>query len=481
MSRPSRTITRRTMLRGAGVLMGLPLLDAMRGASAVARMAESAGGVGTSGHPVRMACLFFPNGCNAKAWTPEGTGRDYVLSKTLQPLEALKDEVLVLTNLSNQATNTGDGHYAKDAAWLTGTTIHRTTGSALNAKGTSIDQIAAKRVGHFTPLPSLELGVEPVTTGVDTNVGYTRLYGSHISWSTPTTPVAKEINPKLAFDRLFRPESANRTGAEAEDDRSVLDLVGEDARALRARVGQDDRRRLDEYLDSVRAVEARIAHEAAGRRALMLDDPAARAAIAELGGRIDAYNSDPGRFRERRMDHTPHCRLMLDLMVLAFQTDSTRIATFMFGNAVSNKNFAFLDGVKGSHHEMSHHENDEGKLDQYERITRWHVEQYAYMLDRLRSIREGEGTLLDNSMILFGSALRDGNSHNPHNLPMLLGGRAGGAIAPGRHLNYAKDTPACNLYLAMLDKVGAPVPRVADSTGPLPGLDDPDFKSPTAG
>ncbi|WP_435015477.1 DUF1552 domain-containing protein [Tundrisphaera sp. TA3] len=474
MSRPSRTITRRTMLRGAGVLMGLPLLDAMQATKALGRLA---GGAAAPGQPVRMACLFFPNGVNAKTWTPEQTGSDYALTKTLQPLEAVKDQVLVLTNLSHRATDTGDGHYAKDAAWLTGTTIHRTTGSALNARGTSIDQIAAKRVGHFTPLPSLELGVEPVTTGVDTNVGYTRLYGSHISWSTPTTPLAREIKPKLAFDRLFRPDSARRTGTQADDDRSILDLVGEDARALRQRVGQDDRRRIDEYLESVRAVEARIAHEASGRRALLRDDPAARAAIAELGGRIDAYHNDPGRARERRMDHTPHARLMLDLMVLAFQTDSTRIATFMFGNAVSGKNFSFLEGVSGSHHEMSHHENDASKLDQYERISRWHVEQYAYMLDRMRSIREGEGTLLDNSLVLFGSALRDGNSHNPHNLPTLLGGKGAGAIAPGRHLSYAKDTPMANLFVSMLDRVGAPVDHVADSTGPLPGLDDPGFRS----
>ena len=454
--------------------MGLPLLDAMQGAKALGRLV---GGASKTDQPVRMACLFFPNGVNSKTWTPEQTGADYALSKTLQPLEAIKDQILVLTNLSHRATDTGDGHYAKDAAWLTGTTIHRTTGSALNARGISIDQIAAKRLGHFTPLPSLELGVEPVTTGVDTNVGYTRLYGSHISWSTPTTPLAREINPRLAFDRLFRPESARRTGPMADDDRSILDLVGEDARALRDQVGQDDRRRIDEYLESVRAVEARIAHEASGRRATLRDDPAARAAIAELGGRIDAYNTDPGQVRERRMDHTPHARLMLDLMVLAFQTDSTRISTFMFGNAVSGKNFSFLDGVSGSHHEMSHHENDAAKLDQYERISRWHVEQYAYMLDRMRSIREGEGTLLDNSLVLFGSALRDGNSHNPHNLPILLGGKGGGAIAPGRHLSYAKDTPMANLFVSMLDRVGAPVDHVADSTEPLPGLDDPGFRS----
>jgi hypothetical protein len=455
--------------------MGLPWLEAMRPALA---LADGPSGASESA-PVRLACLFWPNGCHPQRWTPEADGRDWEPSPILEPLGAFQDRVLVLTNLTNRATDTGDGHYVKDAAWLTGTTITRTTGADLNANGVSLDQMVARRIGNLTPLPSLELSVEPVTTGVDTNVGYTRLYGSHISWSSPTTPVAREINPKLAFDRLFRSAAGERPAL--GDDRSVLDLVSEDAKALRGRIGRDDLRKLDEYLDSVRAVETRIVFEASDRRARYRDDPAARRDIAALGGRVDAYRMDPGRLRERRFDHTEHVRLMLDLMVLAFQTDSTRVATFMFGNSVSNKNFSFLDGVKGGHHEMSHHENDETKLDQYQKITTWHVAQFAYMLDRMSQIREGEGTLLDNSMVLFGSALRDGNSHNPHNLPTVLAGRAGGALAPGRHLRYGKDTPLCNLYLAMLHKLGVPAERFADSTGPLEGLDNPDYAPAAAG
>lgn len=463
MHNANRPITRRTVLRGLGVMMGLPLLDAMRPAGSLAA------GLDETASPVRMACLFFPNGVNSDKWTPTGEGSEFQLSPILEPLAKFKDEILVLTNLTNRATFTGDGHYVKDAAWLTGTTITRTTGANLNSGGVSIDQLAARRIGNLTPLPSLELGVEPVTTGVDTNVGYTRLYGSHISWSSPTTPVAKEINPKLAFDRLFRSETGQRSD-HADDDRSVLDLVIDDANALRARIGHDDRLKLEEYLDSVRAVEKRIGFEASDRRARYRDDPQARKDVASLGGRVDAYNMDPGRLRERSMDHTDHVRLMIDIMVLAFQTDSTRVGTFMFGNSVSNKNFSFLDGVKGGHHELSHHENRAEKLDQYQRISTWHVAQYAYMLDRMSSIREGEGTLLDNSMVLFGSALRDGNRHDPHNLPIILGGRAGGSLASGRHLSFSKDTPLCDLYLSMLDRVGAPVERFADSNGPLPGL-----------
>jgi hypothetical protein len=470
MSLKNRPITRRTVLRGAGAMVALPLLEA-----AVVRRAA---GADAERPPVRMACLFWPNGCNPHTWTPTGEGKDFTLSPILEPLAPHKDDVLVLTQLSNRGTFTGDGHYVKDAAWLTGTTIRRTTGADLNAGGVSIDQLAASKIGVLTAIPSLELGVEPVTTGVDTNVGYTRLYGSHISWSSPTTPVAREINPKLAFDRLFRAAAGGRGG---HDDRSVLDLVAADARALRDQIGAHDRRKLDEYLDSVRSVEKRIVYEASDRRARYRDDPQARADIETLGGRVDTYKHDPGRLRERSMDHTEHVRLMLDILLLAFQTDSTRVATFMFGNSVSNKNFSFLEGVKGGHHQFSHHENDPDKLAQYQRITTWHIGQCAYLLDRMKQVREGEGSLLDNTMVLFGSALRDGNSHNPHNLPTVLAGRAGGTLSPGRHIVYGKDTPLCNLYVSLLERMGVPVPRFADSTGPLPGLDNPDYQGFVAG
>jgi hypothetical protein len=479
MSVKNRPITRRTVLRGVGAIVGLPLLDAMR--SGVAFGIGNPAGAADDRPPVRMACLFWPNGCNPRTWTPKGEGNDFELSPILSPLARHKDDILVFTRLSNRGTFTGDGHYVKDAAWLTGTTIHRTTGADLNSGGVSMDQLAAKRIGVLTPIPSLELGVEPVTTGVDTNVGYTRLYGSHISWSSPTTPVAREINPKLAFDRLFRARSSKDGGPTRDDDKSVLDLVADDTRSLRNRIGHDDRRKLDEYLDSVRAVEKRIAFEASDRRAQYRDDAQARKDIETLGGRVDTYKHDPGRLRERSVNHTEQVQLMLDILLLALQTDATRVATFMFGNSVSNKNFSFVEGVKGGHHELSHHENNEEKLAQYQRITTWHMDQCARLLDRMKQIREGEGTLLDNAMVLIGSALRDGNAHDPHNLPTVLAGRAGGTLAPGRHLTYAKDTPLCNLYVSMLSRLGAPVPRFADSTGPLEGLDNPEYKGLAVG
>jgi hypothetical protein len=312
---------------------------------------------------------------------------------------------------------------------------------------------------------------------VDTNVGYTQLYGAHIAWSQPTTPVAKEINPRLAFDRLFRPRPT--TSREAADlaatrDRSVLDLVAADARHLQQKLGAGDRAKLDEYLESVRAVERRIEWDAKRQHETALEDPAARAAIDDLSRRIDAY-SDPARLSERAGNHTEHTRLMLDLMALAFWTDTTRISTFMFGNAVSGRSFAFLGGGVGSHHETSHHENNADKLQHYQRINLWHVEQYAYLIAKLRSIREGEGSLLDQCMIVLGAGMRDGNAHSPKNLPIVLGGRGGGTIATGRHIVYEKKTPLANLWQAMLRRVGAPVERFADSTGELKGLEDPKF------
>jgi hypothetical protein len=323
------------------------------------------------------------------------------------------------------------------------------------------------------------LGIEPVTTGVDVNVGFTRLYGSHISWSTPTTPLAKEINPQLAFDRLFRSTMKDRR-KDGGEDQSVLDLVRGDAQRLRARLGTADRHKLDEYFDSVRAIETRIAFDARRKVEEYNSDPKVRKEIERLGGRIKNYYADPARASERSGDHTEHVRLMLDIMLLAFWTDSTRISTFMYGNAVSGKNFSFLEGVSGGHHQISHHENKPEKLEEYKRINTWHVQQLAYLLERMRSIEEGPGTLLDNSMVLFGAGMRDGNRHDPHNLPIILAGGGGGTIASGRHLVYEKRTPLCNLYRSLLGRIGAPVEQLADSTGELVGLGDATFRGNAA-
>ncbi|MBI1390531.1 MAG: DUF1552 domain-containing protein [bacterium] len=444
MSIKSRPISRRTLLKGAGAALALPWLEAMSPARAH----------GAEFTPKRMAAMFMPNGVHPGMWTPESEGRDFKISPTLEPMADLKDDLLVLTNLWNQGSNTGDGHYVKAAGYLTCTTINKTVGVDLNSNGISMDQAAAQRIGSQTPLPSLELGTEPVQTGVDSNVGYTRVYGAHIAWRTPTSPLAKEINPRLVYERLFR--ASRQDPDDARQDKPLLDLVLADANRLRGKLGSADQQRMDEYLHSVRALETRI-------------ERASRQDEHQWTPRADVEKAAP-RPAGIPPEHAEHVRLMMDMMILAFQTDTTRICTFMFGNSVSNINFSFLDGVDGAHHSTSHHQKNEDMLRQYQLINRWHVEQYAYMVRRLKEIREGEQSLLDNSMVLFGSGLRDGDSHNPHNLPMLLAGRAGGRIATGQHLKYHEDTPLANLYVSMLDAFDTPVERFADSTGPLPGV-----------
>lgn len=391
-------LSRRTFLRGSGAALALPWLEAMTPALA---KAESVQG------PRRLGVLFMPNGVREDAWTPSGEGDDFELSKTLRPLDGLKDRLLIPTNLWNQASDYGDGHYVKTSGFLTCQTIQKSLGFDLNSNGVSMDQLAAKRLANRTPLPSLELATSPVGIGVDTNVGYTRVYGSHIAWSSPTRPLAREINPRLVFERLFR--VANPNAESAQHDRLLLGRVLGDARQLKRRVGRDDQSRIDDYLESVRALERQVesASQPAGKtwKPAVDMDPATKPA------------GIPGT-------HAEHVRLMLDMIALAFQTDSTRICTFMFGNAVSNTNFSFLDGVNSGHHSVSHHENKAEKLAEYQKIAQWHVAQYAYLLHKLKAMPEGESNVLDNSMILFGSGLRDGNKHSPRNLPLVVAGSA---------------------------------------------------------
>ena len=376
------------------------------------------------------------------------------VSETLMPLESEKDQLLVLTNLWNQASDFGDGHYVKTSGFLTCTTINKSLGIDLNCNGRSMDQVAANFASQHTPLPSLELGMDPVTTGVDTNVGYTRVYGSHIAWSGPTSPLARELDPAQVFDRLFR--AAHPKLETAKRDQLLLDRVLGDARELRRQLGATDRQRMDEYLQSVRSIEKRLQNQQAKGR-------------SAWHPRVPFEKGD--RPSEQRPDsYVEQVRLMLDMIALAFQTDTTRVCTFMFGNAVSGRSFSFLDGVSGGHHDTSHHQNDEEKLRQYQLINKWHVEQYAYLLRKLRGMKEREGTVLDNAMILYGSGLRDGNSHSPHNLPIVLAGKGGGRIATGQHLEFGRDTPLANLYASMLNAFGSGEEKFADSTGLLPGV-----------
>jgi hypothetical protein len=441
-----KPLSRRTVLRGAGVALGLPWLEAM----VPSALADSQ--IAAAKSPVRMAVLYMANGVNPSKWTPEGEGKDFRLSPSLEPLGDFKDQVLVLSNLWNAAANTGDGHYAKEGSFLTCSTITKTLGVDINIHGTSMDQVAAQRAGGETPLPSLELGIEPESTGVDANVGYTRVYGCHIAWSNPTTPLARETSARSVYTRLFR--AAGPAGNSVKQDTQLLDRVLDHSRTMRTQLGAGDRARVDEYLEIVRSLETRMQRASDPKRTWKPLAPITAAA-------------EPA---ENANGHQEHVRLMLDMVALAFQSDTTRIATFMFGNAVSGVNFRFLEGVTDSHHEISHHANDPEKLRQYAVINRWHVEQYAYLLSKLRNMKEPERSLLDNSMVLFGSALCDGNKHDPHRLPLVLAGGGGGRIAGGRHLVFSADSPVSNLYVSMLDAFGTPVERFADSTGPLAGV-----------
>lgn len=444
MTRKWQPISRRTMLRGlGGVSLGLPWLEAMAAPSRLT----------TAKPPVRFAALYMPNGVNVNAWTPIGAGRNFALSPTLAPLADLKDRIVVMSNLWNEASKGGDGHYVKEAAILTCRTIKKTPGADI-ANGVSVDQLCARKAELVTPLPSLELGVSPVAIGVDAVVGYTRIYGSHIAWSSPTTPLARELNPRSVYERLYRAASGQDAGA-AKLDGLLLDRVLEDANQLRGKVGSQDRVRIDEYLSVMRSLEERVDRAAESRQGAWKP----RAAM-----------NPQDKPAEQPRGHAEHVRLMMDMIAVAFQTDTTRVATFMFGNAVSDISFRFLEGVTSGHHETSHHQKDPDKLRQYALINKWHIEQFAYLCRKLKGMKEGETNVLDNSMILFSSALSDGNRHSPHNLPLVLAGKGGGRIDTGQHLVFAEDSPMANLFVSVLDAFGAPVERFADSTGQLAGL-----------
>ncbi|WP_047813509.1 DUF1552 domain-containing protein [Rhodopirellula islandica] len=457
-------IPRRRFLRGSGAVLGLPWMASMAKTMAGPRPQDSSS-AGRSGDepqpPLRTAFLYFPNGVWEKDWVPGTEGADYELSPSLEPLADLKDDFLVLSGLDKKHSHGGDGHYAKTANYLTGMPVAKTTGKDISSGGVSIDQLIAAKVGNQTPLPSLELGIDPVISGIDSNVGYTRLYGSHISWQSPTRPVAKAINPRVVYERLFGKRMKTST-PEARSYQNLLDYVLEDAHRVRSKLSRDDQFKMDEYLDSVREVEKRI--EFATRDQSHRERyEAERDRIADGHAMEIPETGTPGDFRE-------HIDLMLDMMVLAFQTDSTRVASFMFANDVSGRSFSFLDGVNGGHHELSHHENKEEKIAQYQLINRWHTEQFGRMLRKMKAIQEGDSTLLDNSMILFGSSFSDGNRHDPDNLPLLLAGRGGGTIQPGRHIAAKGQVPVCNLYLSMAKRYGLDLERFGDSEHELTEL-----------
>ncbi|MDB6148720.1 MAG: hypothetical protein JWQ44_168 [Chthoniobacter sp.] len=446
-------IPRRTFLRGLGAAIALPMLDAM----AVRALAAAAG---SKAAPVRMAFMFVPNGAHMPDWTPAAEGADFALPYILEPLQAHKNELLVLSGLTQdkgRANADGGGDHARSAgSWLTCSQPLKSEGSQIRV-GVSADQIAAEKAGKETRFASLELGLEPGRQGGKCDSGYSCAYSNNISWRNEATPMTREINPRLVFERLFSselPKQANEGQKRREIyRRSILDFVLEDAKALSGRVGGNDKQKLDQYLTAIREIELRVEH--------------AEKMLAKTDTKVAAGYEIPEAMPE---SYEEHAKLMCDMMVLAFQSDTTRVCTFMLANEGSNRSYRNI-GVNDGHHSLSHHQGDQAKQMKIREINRFHIQQYAYVLNRLRSIPEGEGTLLDNCMIVYGSGLADGDAHQHDNLPLVMAGRGGGSILPGRHLRYSSETPMGNLLVSMLERMGTPVDSFGDSTGALRGLE----------
>jgi hypothetical protein len=334
-------------------------------------------------------------------------------------------------------------------------------GDGLDSGSASIDQVMAQQLGHFTKIPSIELSMDATKRGA--------AYHCHLSWSSPNTPVAPEINPSAAFDRLFRSQIAGDKdrpsyASSASEDHSVLDAVIESLTSFRTGLGVEDKRKLEEYATSVRELEKRLERDAKSASAPRRIDPAALRSLPELDQRVHKAG------QVGRRSDAPHiAKLMMDILALAFWTDTTRISTFLWGNEVSGRNFSFLDGVNGAHHEISHHEHKADKLKAYNKICIWHIEQYAYLVNRLGELKEGADTVLDNSMLLIGAGMRDGDKHDGKDLPILLAGGGGRTIKGGRHLNFPGG-PLANLHCEIAARMGLQLKAFADSSGPLKGL-----------
>jgi hypothetical protein len=444
-------ITRRTALKGLGTAIALPWLESF------ALGAGPSPSLAAGGPPRRLAFLYVPNGVNMQAWTPKGEGKLTDLPETLKPLDDFKDSFNVITGMTlDKARANGDGpgdHARAMSAFLTGRQPRKTHGADIKV-GMSADQHIATSIGDHTRFPSLELGIEKGLNAGNCDSGYSCAYSANLSWRGESTPNAKETDPKAVFERLFGgndpKEQAEARARRELYNKSILDFVTEDAKGLNKTLGSGDQKKLDEYLTSIREVEQRI------EKARQLSStPVAKPNMASPTG-------VPKEVRD-------HIRIMMDLMVLSFQTDLTRVVTLPIANDGSNRAYKMIDVSEG-HHDLSHHGSDPKKLEKIKKINTFHIEQVAYLLGRMKSVKETNGTtLLDNAMIVYGSGIGDGNQHNHDDLPILLAGKGGGTIECGRHLVFPRrnDTPLMNLYLALFERMGVPTARFGDSTGVL--------------
>lgn len=429
-------IARRTALKGLGVSLALPQLEIMSG---------TARADATAGPPLRFLAVFQPNGVYPKAWDVTGEGTQFALSSILEPLAPVQDDLLVISHLDNLGTK---GHVQMTGSFLTGVAMDERTHAQ------SLDQMLAQKVGGETVLPSVVLGTEPPRQG---NAGNNPIsFANTVSWSSPTTRVNPEINPRVAFDTLFRSRTSPEARQQNLDRRSVVDLVLEDARAIKNQASTLDQHKIEEYLASVRSVEDRINKTLNPPRKSWIP-PSEPELIAPAAG------------IPRRRDE--HLQLMIDLMILAFQTDTTRVGTLMTAHGFSRQSFSFLDGVTSDHHGMSHHKNEERAVAEYTTVSRWYIEMFSGMLQKMKSIDEGNGSLLDNTIVMYGSGMKDGNGHVKENLPILLAGSGQGRLETGRHLVCPEHTPLANLHLTLAQKLELSLDNFNEaSTGTISGL-----------
>lgn len=448
MINTGKSLARRSFLRGIGTTLALPVLDAMVPAFAATSTVVS---------PVRAAFLYVPNGIIMKDWKPTlgENPKDFTFGRTLKPLESMRQHVSVLSGLDHyngQSLGDGAGDHARaGATWLTGVHPKKTEGLDIHA-GISVDQLLAKEMGKSTMLPSLELGLEDVRMVGGCDSGYSCAYSYTLCWSSPTTPVPYETNPRAVFERLFGDGDTTdpiARAVQARQDRSILDFVREDSKRLGATLGTNDKRKLSEYLDSIREIETRIQKA---------EQPGKLAALPS----IDQPAGIPPTFEE-------HIKLMFDLMTIAFQADLTRVITMMIGREGGNRTYRSI-GVPDAHHGLSHHFNDPAKIERIQKIDQHHVEMLAHFINKLNATPDGNGTLLDNSMVVYGSSISDGNKHEHLDLPTVLCGHGGGKIKGGLHHQFRKGTPMSNLFMTMMDNMDVRPERIGDSTGKVEHL-----------
>ena len=436
-------LSRRTFLHGVGATIALPYLDAMTPAFA------------SAAKPVtRAAFVYTANGIIMKDWTPAETGNSFSLSKTLSPLKRFHDQTVVVSGLNHkngEALGDGPGDHARaGASWLTGAHPKKTRGADIR-NGQSVDQAIAQKIGQTTPLPSLEIGLQDVRMVGGCDSGYSCAYSNTISWSSPTTPLPYETNPRRIFERLFGDGETTDPEARAmqlKQNRSLLDFVLQDTQRLSPKLGASDRSKLSDYLDSVREVERRIQN-------------VEQREAAELPT-LDRPEGIPPSFED-------HLKIMSDLIAIAFQADLTRVVTFMFSREGGNRAYPSI-GVPDAHHGLSHHQNDPVRMARLQNIDQYHVEMFSYLLGKLRDSTDEAGSILDNSLVLYGSSLSDSNAHLHDNLPTVLVGGGSGKLRGGRHLRVSDETPMANMLLSIADGLDVPMKSFGDSNGKLPDI-----------